>query len=153
MHLASMCMKGESYAVIIWKCHPTITGNVPSVGTWDKPLTNNKSADYRNLLTQKICLQEKSADEIFCQKEICWQNLPTKKCWRQKTVPARRIETSSTNFAPRQPTHGWRNHSIGHISRLDMCLGQTFLKGPTIHRELLKRRKHEISRGENRLRF
>ncbi len=95
---------------------------VASVGTWGIPLTNIKTADYGNMLTESadkmwICLLEKSVDRI------CWQktNLLTESadknriCWRPKNRADSTHQTSSKNFASRQPGHGWRAHSFGQI--------------------------------------
>ncbi len=112
------------------KRHPTIIGDIPSVGTWNIPLTRIETADYGNMLTESadkmwICQLEKSADRICWQKtnlltrKICWQNLLTK-------IESADDQASSKNFASRQPGHGWLAHSFCQIQHLSMSSDRTF---------------------------
>ncbi len=123
--LTLMSTVGESYAVIYSKMYPTISGHVPSVGTWDIPLTKIKTADYRNMLTEsadkkQICWWEKSADRI------CWQKLNP----LLTTKKPCRLETSKpllkTLHHARQAMAG-AHIPLVKFKRLYMCLGRTFL--------------------------
>ncbi len=139
---------GESYAVIYSKTSSnnywqlSISWNMrhssdKNRNSWLKKYADRICWQNVNLLTRKICWQNVNllTKTNLLTREICWQNLLTKieSADDQKTVPARRIKTSSKSLH-----HASQTMAGAHIPsvKINACL--CAWAGPSSRMSLLK---------------